>query len=55
MKRSFNDMTKREKRFVVSVMGVVAAALIFGLWYTSPKRLYPEICGVKEPPRWCMD
>lgn len=55
MKSSFSDMTKKEKRVAMAIIAAVMLGCVFGLWYTSPYRLYPEICGVKEPPRWCMD
>lgn len=55
MKASFSSMTKKERRFVAAFFAVVFAVLIAAMWWTSPMRLYPEVCGVKEPPRWCMD
>lgn len=30
------------------------ALLVFGLWYTSPTRLFPECRGI-EVPRHCVD
>ena len=33
---------------------VVILLLAFGLWYTSPSRLFPE-CRSDEVPRYCVD